>query len=164
MSHPEIQQREAVDYAAIPVQVTMEEMTAALPRLWPEVHAWLSQRGARPAGAPFIRYLTAPPGGEWSIEIGIPAFGEISSDDRVVVGSFPAGRYAVMVHTGPYEGLGSANAELQAWAASAALTFQLDDTAQGSVWRNHSEFYLTDPGTEPDPAKWQTEIVYLLAD
>ena len=164
MSGPEIQQRDAVGYAAIATEVTMAEMTAALPVLWPEVHSWISQRGETPAGAPFIRYRALPPGGKMALEVGIPVTGNPVGDERVKVGTFPAGRYAVSVHTGHFEGLGAANAELQSWAAGEDLKLQVADSADGELWGSRTEAYLTDPGSEPDPANWRTEIAYLLAD
>jgi hypothetical protein len=30
------------------------------------------------------------------------------------------------------------------------------------VWRARIEQYLTDPRAEPDPARWETEIAYLI--
>ncbi len=164
MPGPEIQQRDVLGYAAIATDVTMEEMVAALPQLWPEVHIWIAQCGETPAGAPFIRYRAVPQSGRLAIEVGIPVTGNPVGDERVKVGAFPAGRYAVSVHTGPFDGLGAANAELQSWVAGENLKFQMDGPADDALWGCRTESYLTDPGVEPDPAKWRTEIAYLLAD
>lgn len=35
------------------------------------------------------------------------------------------------------------------------------ETGHGTAWRGRVEHYLTDPSAEPDPAKWEVDIVYL---
>ena len=62
----------------------------------------------------------------------------------------PGGRAVVLVHTGPFETLRETYAQLQAW-----MNEQRVQPATG-MW----ECYLTDPVTEPDPARWQTKIVW----
>ena len=98
--------------------------------------------------------------GDLQIEVGWPVAAEIPPDDRVGTGTLPAGRYVVGTHVGPYDGLLEANAELQAWAESQGLTWAV----HGERWDARFESYVSDPLIEPDPARWQTEIVYLLSD
>jgi hypothetical protein len=69
----------------------------------------------------------------------------------------------VLRHTGPYDGLIASNAALQRWAQEQGIGFDTSDTAQGSAWRSRAEHYLTDPSQEPDPAKLETDVAYLIA-
>jgi hypothetical protein len=70
----------------------------------------------------------------------------------------------VLRHTGPYDGLAASNAALQRWAGEHAITFGTLDTAEGLAWRGRAEHFLTDPSQEPDPAKWETDVAYLIRD
>lgn len=40
----------------------------------------------------------------------------------------------------------------------------MTETDHGDEFESRIEVYLTDPETEPDPEKWETEVTYLLAD
>jgi hypothetical protein len=58
MSHePQIQERAAQYYAAIPMTVTMNSLSAAVDEAFPQLFGWLGGQGIAPAGPPFIRYL-----------------------------------------------------------------------------------------------------------
>jgi hypothetical protein len=52
---PQIQQRAAQDYAAIPVRVTMDSLPAAVDEGFPELFGWLERHAVAPTGPPFIR-------------------------------------------------------------------------------------------------------------
>src|SRR6185369_16534760 len=84
--------------------------------LWKEVSTWLYSKGITPAGPPIIRYLTTDMDKGLDIEVGFPIATEVPGNDRVSVVTLPAGRYAVTVHSGPYDDLVAATAELLAWA------------------------------------------------
>lgn len=164
MSGPRVEQRDDQHHVAIRAQVSMEEMVAALPEFWPEVHAWLAAQGEAPAGAPFIRYLEiAAQNDRYDIEVGIPVGKALAGEGRIGAGVFPAGRYATVIHTGPYDGLVAASHELHAWVESNGQRVDETETADGMARGVQLESYLTDPGAEPDPAKWQTQIAYRLA-
>jgi effector-binding domain-containing protein len=87
----------------------------------------------------------------------------VPGDDRVRAGVLPAGRYVTLRHTGPYDGLIASNADLQDWAEARGITFDSRDTDHGEAWHSRVEHYLTDPSAEPDPAKWQVDIAYLVS-
>jgi effector-binding domain-containing protein len=56
------------------------------------------------------------------------------------------------VHAGPYETLSDTYQAIETWLASTGKV------PSGPPW----EIYLTDPSTEPDPAKWLTEVIFPL--
>lgn len=153
-----LEERAAVAYAAVRMRLSLGELGPALAKLWPEVSAWLDERGIVPSGRPLIRYhvIDMP---EVEISVGLPVEAGSVGDGRIEVGELPAGRYAVLVHVGPYEGLVQANADLQGWAAENGVAFDGRDGPPG--WAGRVEFYLTDPMDDPDPLAWRTEVAYL---
>lgn len=62
----------------------------------------------------------------------------------------PGGRVVQAVHVGPFETMETTYSELEAW-----MTEQHLEPSTG-MW----ECYLSDPGSEPDQARWQTLIVW----
>jgi effector-binding domain-containing protein len=165
MSHePEIQARAAQHYVAIPVTVTMDSLAAAVDEGFPQLFGWLAGQGLALAGPPFIRYLVIDMAGELRIELAAPLAAPVAASGRVQPGTLPAGRYVVLRHTGPYDGLVASNAALQRWARERGIEFDIENTADGSAWRGRAEHYLTDPRQEPDPAKWETDVAYLIRE
>ncbi len=98
---------------------------------------------------------------ELRLELGVPVDVPVTGSGRIRAGVLPEGRYAVLRHTGPYDGLVSSNAVLQQWAREHGVEFDTWDTAEGPAWRARAEHYLTDPSRESDPAKWEVDVAYL---
>jgi len=162
MSHePQIQARAAQHYAGIPATVAMSRISAAVDEAFPELFGWLAGQGIAPAGPPLIRYLIVDMLGELQIELGVPVATPVTASGRVRPGSLPEGKYLVLRHTGHYDGLVASNAALQQWAREHQVELDTWDTAEGSAWRSRAEHYLTNPATEPDPAKWEVDVAYL---
>ena len=68
----------------------------------------------------------------------------------------------------PYAGIRvavtmAANAALQNYAGAHGIAFAAGDTPAGQAWDGRFEHYLTDPSAEPDAARWQTDVAYLIA-
>jgi len=163
MSHePQIQERPTQHYAGIPVTVTMDGLSSAIDSAFSELFGWLASQGITPAGPPFIRYLVIDMPGELQVEMAVPVAAPITASGRIQPGTLPGGRYAVLRHTGPYDGLIASNAALLRWAQEQGIEFDTWDTAQGSAWRSRAEHYLTDPSQEPDPAKLETDVAFLI--
>jgi effector-binding domain-containing protein len=162
---PELQERAAQPYAGIRTSVTMDGLSAAVDGAFGELFGWLGGRAIEMAGPPFIRYHVIDMQGELEIEFGVPADVPVDAagDDggRIRPGILPAGQYAVLRHVGPYDGLIAGNAALLDWARERAVALDSWDTGRGTAWRSRVEHYLTNPATEPDPAKWQVDIAYL---
>jgi effector-binding domain-containing protein len=161
---PALEYRPEQPFAAIRTQVAIP-FGQVLGPLWGEVAAWLESQGIAPSGAPFIRYLTTDMSAKLDIEVGFPVAAASTGNGRVVVGAFPAGRYAVLVYTGPYEGDGlvKATAALLDWAKANHVTWRVSHNDGVEWWDGRAEWYLTDPRGEPDPQKWQTELAFLTA-
>ncbi len=67
--------------------------------------------------------------------------------------TLPAGPCAFASHFGPYDQLKETHAAIRAWCETNGKTMS------GPCW----ETYPVDPGLEPDPAKWQTDVYYPVA-
>ena len=72
----------------------------------------------------------------------------VSAVGRVKAGHLPAATVARTVYHGPYEGLGDAWSEFEAWTAAEGLR------AAPNLW----ECYVAGPESSPDPAKYRTEL------
>jgi effector-binding domain-containing protein len=136
-AQPAVVEHAAIDAAALP---------GTIDRTFPMLYGRLQDRGITPAGPPFIRYLDT--GQRFELELGVPVPGDLAELDGAEVESLPAGRVAVLRYTGPYDGLREACEALGRWVE------QQGEHASGPFW----EVYVTDPRTEPDPAKRITEI------
>ena len=164
ISKPKIEFRPAQPYAAVRTHVSIP-FGSLLGQLWGEVHTWLAGKGLSQTGAPFIRYLVTDRMPELDIEVGWPVSSSVPGDARITTGIFPAGSYAVMVHTGSWRGKGlvKATAALLEWADQNHVVWKRTCVDQIDWWEARLEFYLTDPNEVPDPKKWQTELVFLTA-
>jgi effector-binding domain-containing protein len=164
ISDERVEERGGVPYAAIRTTVSMDGFGDQLGPMWDEVFGWLGERGIAPAGAPIIRYRVIDMERQLAIDVGVPTAEPVDGDGRVVGDILPGGRYAVLLYRGHYDGLVNANAALQAWATERGLAIDQRTTADGDAFGGRIESYLTDPVESPDPATWETEVAYRLAD
>jgi effector-binding domain-containing protein len=79
---------------------------------------------------------------------GVPVAKPVSSSGRVQPGQLPAARVARTIYHGPYEGLGAAWGEFNAWLAANGHAPEPD------LW----ESYVAGPESSPNPAAWRTEL------
>jgi effector-binding domain-containing protein len=164
ISDQRVEERVDQPYAAIRTEVTMDGFGEILGPMWGEVFSWLGQRGIDPGGPPMIRYLVVDMARALQIDVGFPVAGPVAGDGRIIGEVLPGGRYASLTYTGEYGGLVGANAALQEWAAAQGLAFDQHATERGDAFGGRLESYLTDPATEPDQSRWETEVAYRLAD
>ena len=144
----EIRTLVAKETATVRETVARDDVTETLGRTFQAVHAALSQQGIEPSGSPFARYHEF--GNSVDLEAGLPVASAIQPEGTVKPSQLPAGPAAIAVHVGPYEGLSATYDAISTWMQQAGRA------ASGGPW----EIYLTDPSTEPDPAKWLTEILW----
>jgi effector-binding domain-containing protein len=160
---PRITHRPEQPYAAIRGVVTMRTIGAIADRL-PEVFGWLGARGVEPAGAPFFRYDRIDMDTTLEIEVGVPVATPVAGEGDVLAGVLPAGRYAVLAHTGHPDELIGVTARLLEWAEGEGLEWDVRESPDGDRWGCRLEHYLTDPAEQPDMAKWDVELAFRLAD
>ncbi len=138
--------------AVIRTSADLEHIAERIGECFGEIGASLGRRGIVPAGEPYVRYLTPPPG-EMQIEVGFPVAAPIAADGRVEPGEVPGGRVAVALHHGPYERLAETYGAMMGWIAERGLH------PAGPMW----ESYRIDPEAEPNPERWETEVVQPIA-
>ena len=118
-----------------------------------EVKAAIAAQGIATAGPWLTHHLTMDPK-VFDFEVCVPVKSPVSAAGRVKPGRLPAGKVARTVYHGPYEGLGAAWSEFGEWIKAKGLR-PADD-----LW----EVYTVDPGSNPDPSKWRTELNRPLLD
>lgn len=162
LSEPQIVTRPDQPFAAIRISLDRNEIPSKAPPLIGEVAGWLGSKGAAPTGAPFFSYIAMPEDGPMVMEVGFPTGSLLTGDGRVRTGTIPAGRFATLVHTGPYDGLYDANVALGEWLGKQGISHAMPEQAAGEYDAALLEIYGTDPATEPDPQKWETEVTFRL--
>ena len=103
------------------------------------------------SGAPFAVYHNWNPEGFTKISASIPVFGKLKEKGDIKILEIPAGKAVFLKHFGGYD---TGNSH---WAIEDYLKDFNLKTAD-FIW----EEYITDPSTEPDSTKWQTNIYYPL--
>ncbi len=160
LTEPKLEVRKQQPYVGIRSQVAMQELGSVLPPLSGEVFAWLEKKGLQPAGPPLWRYLTVDMERKLEFDVGVPVASAHSGEGRILADFLPAGRYVTALHTGHPDELEQATAVLLAWAENRGIEWKMD----GERWGGHVEWYLSDPGIEPDMHKWKTELAFLTVD
>ena len=161
---PELVSRELQPYASITNEVPMGSLGEQLPPQIGEVFGWLAARGIQPAGPPFWKYNRIDMDGELEVEVGVPTAEQISGDERVQGHMLPGGRYVLAEHVGHPDSLVDATGELLKWAQSEGLRWDMSESSGGELWAARVEEYLSDPISQPDMNKWQTNLIFKLAD
>jgi effector-binding domain-containing protein len=161
IGEPQLQARAAQPYVGIRMTVPMDGISGAVDEAFPELFGWLGVNGIAPTGAPFIRYLVIDMAADLELDFGVPVAAPVTGSGRAQPGVLPEGRYAVLRHTGPYDGLFAANGALQDWAREHGIQFDTWEAGEGQAWRSRVEHYPTNPAEEPDPAKWEVDVAYL---
>jgi len=142
--------------AAVRYQVAPADISAVMGEAFQRVFAHVGRVGGIPAGPPLAAYHSF---GEQSIdvEIGVPIVAPIQEESAssepatppVLNSELPGGLVATTTHVGPYDGLETAWGEIMGWVQEHG-----HEPADLICW----ECYLTDPDSEPDPARWQTQL------
>ena len=150
-SEPAFTTRTLEPQAIVGIRTTapMSDIAGVMGPLFGEVHGYIQGTGGAPAGMPLTIYHS-PPGETIELECAIPVGSPMAGAGRVEPGELPAGTAATVTHLGPYEELGGTWSALTAWMQSEGLE------PAGAPW----EVYVTDPGAEPDPSKWRTDIFF----
>jgi effector-binding domain-containing protein len=164
VTDPKIEQRKEQPTVGIRVRVPMSELPTVIPQTHGEVMDWLKQQGVKPSGPSIVRYHVIDMPNELDIEMAWPVAQPMKSSGRVIADVLPAGRYAFVLYTGDYSGLMPANGVLVDWAKANGIEWDRWDDPKGDAFRSRYENYIIDPGDDPDPAKWQTEVAIKLAD
>jgi len=167
ITEPKIERRKKQHYVAIRMAVPIP-FGNRLQIAWSEVQEWLKNKGvaAPDSGPAIIRYLTTDMSKELDLDVGFIVDKAMKGDERIIADILPAGRYATLLYTGPYRGMGvyKANVAMVEWAKQNKIKWNISKKKDVEWWNGRVELYLTDPEKESDTRKYQTELAFLLAE
>lgn len=149
---PKIVQTQRQHAAVLPLVVPKSEIRQVMGPGLNEVMAAVAAQKQQPAGAWFTHHHRMDPK-VFDFEIGVPVNAPIKPQGRVKPGELSAARVARAIYQGPYEGLGTAWGEFEAWIAAQG------HKAAPDLW----EVYVSGPETGPDASKYRTELTRPLA-
>ena len=138
--------------AVVRERVPMDSLTGFFGRAFGAVMAAVQMQGASPAGPPFALYHGVP-GESVDVEAGFPIAGHFHGTGEVASGTLPDTDAFEAIHSGPYDTLRT---------TYDAIRQRMEDsgaTPGAMMW----EYYLSDPEKQPDPATWQTRVVWPVA-
>jgi DNA-binding transcriptional MerR regulator len=136
----------------VQLTTTMAELGQTTGAALQEVAKELAGQGVAPAGPSFLTCPLPDEGGQVDIEAGWPVAEPVVASGRATPGELPAGRAAVTVHVGPYEGVEPAFEAMTEWLRAHGET----------PVAAPSERFLNDPTTTA-PADLRTRITWPLA-
>lgn len=160
---PTIVLRTAQPYLGRRESITMTEFARLADHL-PAMFAGLARRGVPVTGPPFFRYRVIDMAAEMVVEAGIPIAGPIETGEPEFLDTLPAGRYATVTHVGHPDELMGVTARLLDWAQARGLSWDMTPTPTGEIWAARLELMTTDPTVQPDMHKWETVLLFKLAD
>jgi len=163
ITEPNLERRKKQYYAAIRMAVPIP-FGKYLQPAWDEVYDWLKEKDIKPSGPAIIRYLTTDMSKELDLDVGFTVDKAVKGNNRITAGFLPAGRYATLLYTGPYKGKGifKATVALLDWAKENKIKWNTSKKKGVEWWNGRTEFYFSDPATEKDPKKFQTELAFLV--
>ena len=165
ITEPKIERRKRQNYVAIRMAVPIP-FGKYLQPAWEEVYDWLKKKSIEPSGPSIIRYLTTDMSKELDIDVGFTVDKAVKGDDRITADYLPAGHYATLLYTGPYKGKGifKATVALLEWAGANRVKWDTSKKKGVQWWNGRAEFYFSDPASEKDPKKFQTELAFLIKE
>lgn len=137
-------------YAGIRKEMAVSEITAFFGTSYGKIMGGLQKKGMTPSGAPVGLYYSWDEAGQMTdLAAAIPV-NAVAQIEGVEMIELPAAKALVVEYYGPYDGSGEAH-------------YALDDYMKDRCLKQTGaaiEEYITDPASEPDPAKWLTRIIY----
>jgi len=140
----------AINYLAIRDTATMATISMKIGQGYGKIGPVMKKQKLNFAGAPFVIYYTPPP--VFDMDVAIAVDRPAKSDGMIRAGTMNSGPAIVVHYFGSYSTIAPAYNALQDWLK------QNNKQPSGPPW----EVYITDPMSEKDTAKWQTDIYYPL--
>ncbi|MFW7415527.1 hypothetical protein [Demequina sp. SO4-18] len=164
MAEFRVERREAVDYIALPVRTTMEDLAARVGEAFGELDVYLEQRGAETIGAGAIRYRSVTVEAPFTVEVAHAVANVPRVRDPYLVGRLDAGMYAVAEQRGPYSWIGGLTQELMSWGDAQGLDYAvaLGDGTRPDVWDCWFEYYPDSPSEGPQGLEGGVQVCVLL--
>jgi effector-binding domain-containing protein len=147
LDQPHVVQFDAQLTAVIRLTVPRNQIREVMGPAMSEVLAAVGAQGLSPAGPTFSHHFRMDPE-VFDFEVGVAVAVPVSAMGRVKPGELPTRTVARTVYHGPYEGLGEAWGEFDAWIVAQGHVPAAD------LW----ECYVTHPGSDPAVSRFRTEL------
>ncbi|HEX5421870.1 MAG TPA: GyrI-like domain-containing protein [Gammaproteobacteria bacterium] len=141
---PRLTALEATPIAFIRLTVPREDM----PKVFGPAVGELISAADRLVNGPVFAHHLSMDSKTFDFELGVPVSAPVAPSGRVEAGERPTTGVAQTIYHGPYDGLPAAWEEFHAWVKQSGRRWASD------IW----ECYLVHPDSEPDPAKWETQL------
>ncbi|MDJ1469018.1 GyrI-like domain-containing protein [Cytophagaceae bacterium DM2B3-1] len=164
LSEPKIEYQTLRYYLAIAKTVYMNKISQVLPPLISEVRQWMHTNKIEPNGPDFFLYKSINENNELECEAGFTIDVPIEGNSHIHLGSFPEGKYASLIYSGDFKDMMEGHMALENWIRQKGLKEKIQSSQGVTRWGGRTEFYLIDPEFEPNPAKWQTKIMFQLEE
>lgn len=161
---PETARRKKQPYLAIRSSLTMRQIKKQGPLFLSEVRAFMEQKGYDDRGPAFFRYDQIDEGGQLEMEFGYFTGKHHAGAGPVRSGILPSGRYITVVWQGTYDRLADVTAMLVGWAKETGVSWDVERQGTNEIFAGRLEIYHDDLMSQPDPAKWRTEVAIKVAD
>ncbi len=130
---------------------TCDNVDVLLSKIYGQIGQFVGQNKIEVVGAPFARYLVWDNAKDKNVmEAGFYIKNKVAGKDNIVCIEIPKGNFVTATHFGAYETTYKSHELIEKYIKDNKLV-----TTGVS-----SESYNTDPETEPDMTKWQTQIFY----
>ena len=144
---PEIVQLTARRAAVMHAEASTEELPATFARIFPAVHAALTEQGVTDMGHVIAVYHSMD-ANQMTLSAGIEIGDGVEPAGELELLEMPASDAVKADHFGPYEELGRTHEQVWQYVQEIGRA-----PSGGPIER-----YITDPQAEPDSSKWHTEI------
>lgn len=131
-----VEQKAAQPAMSIRRRTRLENLPQVIGQSYKAIMAYLSEKGAHPAGAPYTAYFNLDMQ-DLDIEIGFPVTRTLPPKDDIVPSEIPAGKQISCIYKGPYSEMEAVYEALNQYAAEQGLTLA------GTSY----EFYFNGPET-----------------
>ena len=141
----EVREQPAQAALTIRTRSSIQDLPQLFGRAYGAIIQHLTQLRQFPAGAPFAAYYNMDMQ-NLDVELGFPVSKELPGKDEIKASRIPGGKFAMVLHTGPYPEVSRAYEALAKWIAEKG--YQVTGVAY--------EVYLNDPmQTKPEDLKTQ---------
>ena len=148
-----IQSVEPITYLAINYSFDVSDPASIGPKmgeLYGKIGGFMGANQIEFAGMPMTIYNEVSDS-TWVADVAMPcATDGVTPSGEIITGSTVGGKVVKGIHMGDYFGLDASHAEVVKYL----------EYKEMEVSGNGYEIYVTDPGQEPDTAKWVTEVYY----
>lgn len=163
MTTMRLEQRPAMAYCALPVDVTMATIAAVVPDAVDDLERYMASRGIQPTGGTLMRYRTVSEEHPFTVEVAWVVEHGPWIEAPFVADAVPAGRYAVAIHDGTYGDLSAVTSELLDWGVQEGVVFDVI-RADGEHWSSWYELYTTEPVDGPRGPQGRVEVCLRVLD